>query len=371
MIIKALKYTRYAGEPRQWSIIGNNDDYAYFDNTNLLVGKNSSGKSRTLDVIKEIAKLVSDKTTLLDIACKTETFDLKFEDDGMQYDYFLDFKDTKILTETLYIDGNKVLDRSTKEIAELKNKPVSFSIEDHVLAISLKNDKGDCYFPALISWGESLRNYLFNNETEKRKLDKAIGQQGSEFVNMLVQTFCKAKLKFGKEYLSEVKKCMHQLGYLEITNIDIRESKDGVGLYVEEHGRYYVAQREMSQGMFRALSLFIMLNSAQLNNLSICLLIDNVGEGMDYERSKLMIDIIIKKIHNSNIQYFMTTNDRHIMNQVPLRFWTVIDRDGSKSVYYDHVNSKENFEDFKYTGLNNFDFLTTEFYKKGFGEDAE
>ena len=67
------------------------------------------------------------------------------------------------------------------------------------------------------------------------------------------------------------------------------------------------------------------------------------------------------------MQFFMSSNDRQVMNQIPLRFWSVIDRSGDKSIFYDYTNSKETFEDFRYTGLNNFDFLTTDFYSKGFG----
>ena len=67
------------------------------------------------------------------------------------------------------------------------------------------------------------------------------------------------------------------------------------------------------------------------------------------------------------MQFFMTSNDRHVMNQISLKYWSVISRDRTKSIFYDYQNSKETFDDFKYTGLNNFDFLTTDFYKEGFG----
>jgi hypothetical protein len=32
-------------------------------------------------------------------------------------------------------------------------------------------------------------------------------------------------------------------------------------------------------------------------------------------------------------------------------------------------NSKEIFDDFKFTGLNNFDFFATQFYIEGFGDE--
>jgi AAA15 family ATPase/GTPase len=160
----------------------------------------------------------------------------------------------------------------------------------------------------------------------------------------------------------------------DITKIDIQHTKKGYGLLIEEEGEYTVSQREMSQGMFRALSLFIMLIYARLNKVSFCLLIDDIGEGLDFDSSKRLIDIVIKKVNKSDMQFFMTSNDRNIMNQIPLRYWSVIEREHNKSVFYDYKNSKDTFDDFKYTGLNNFDFIATNFFSKGFGvmeEDDE
>jgi hypothetical protein len=57
----------------------------------------------------------------------------------------------------------------------------------------------------------------------------------------------------------------------------------------------------------------------------------------------------------------MSTNDRFVMNNVPLEYWQVIQRDGGKCKIFNYKNSKEKFDDFEYTGLNNFDFLATDF----------
>lgn len=125
-------------------------------------------------------------------------------------------------------------------------------------------------------------------------------------------------------------------------------------------------QREMSQGMFRALSLIIQLNFSLLSKNPSCILIDDIGEGLDYERSKCLIDLIIEKVNGSAFQVIMTTNDRFVMNKVPLEYWSIIHRLPKKSLFYNYQNSKEIFDDFKYTGLSNFDFLSTQFYFEGF-----
>jgi len=57
----------------------------------------------------------------------------------------------------------------------------------------------------------------------------------------------------------------------------------------------------------------------------------------------------------------MSTNDRFVMNNVPLEYWQVIQRKGGECRIYNYQNSKDIFDEFTYTGLNNFDFLATDF----------
>ena len=100
-------------------------------------------------------------------------------------------------------------------------------------------------------------------------------------------------------------------------------------------------------------------------------MIDDIGEGLDYERSKSLIDLIIEKVKNSSVQVIMTTNDRFIMNKIPLKYWSVIQRVPKKALFYNYRNSKATFDEFEYTGLSNFDFLATEFYIEGFEMQAQ
>ena len=64
----------------------------------------------------------------------------------------------------------------------------------------------------------------------------------------------------------------------------------------------------------------------------------------------------------------MSTNDRFVMNYVDLKYWQIIDRVGNTVKYYNIKNSLKTFEDFKFTGLNNFDFFASGFFKNGFVE---
>lgn len=377
MIIKGFKYTRYPDRPREWKVVGkdnkSNDAYAYFDNLNLLIGKNASGKSRTLDAIRELASLISGKKLVKDTSYHTQSYDFLFTDSGNEYRYQLSFEEKEIKKETLTIDGVLVLDRQEKVILSLGDRiDLSTLFDSDKLLINKK--KGDeFYFKELVHWAYSLREFMFCDQIEKNKyiedIDSIIECDNSiEDIGIIIPIFHKARQKYGQKFEDEILECMNELGY-KLTDIDIKKQKKGFCINVEEEGKYMVSQQEMSQGMFRALALFVILITARWNKLSVCILVDDIGEGLDHERSKTFMDLVIRKTFNTEIQYFMSTNDRYIMNQINLKYWTVIERKGAKSVFYNMFNSASTFEDFKYTGLNNFDFFTTDFYRDGFGDD--
>jgi len=113
--------------------------------------------------------------------------------------------------------------------------------------------------------------------------------------------------------------------------------------------------------MFAALSIIIQINYRIRSMTPSCLLIDDIGEGLDYERSCELIDLLIEKAKSHSIQLLMTTNDRFVMNRVPLELWTVLNRTGSSVKAYNIHNSAKLFEKFRFTGLSNFDFLATDY----------
>jgi hypothetical protein len=57
----------------------------------------------------------------------------------------------------------------------------------------------------------------------------------------------------------------------------------------------------------------------------------------------------------------MATNDRFVMNAVPLQYWSVLRRHGGGAEVLNYENSKAKFDEFKFTGMNNFDFFATDF----------
>ena len=167
---------------------------------------------------------------------------------------------------------------------------------------------------------------------------------------------------------------MQKLSY-PVTNLEIRKTAsfpmagilpgEFVGISVKEEDlKCQTDQTSMSQGMFRTLSLIIQTTYYAMAKKGGCILIDDIGEGLDFERSCTLVDLIRAKARESNFQLIMSTNNRFIMNRVPLEEWCVLQRTGSHVRARNYFNSRPAFERFKMTGLNNFDLLATDFLDK-------
>jgi len=367
------------GHPKEWQIIGSDGDAVHLVNLNLLVGKNAAGKTRTLAIIREIASLIGGNLELSEIPFPKVEYRLGFKDKAGKYDYYLKINEKSVEKESLLLNGEILLEREKDSVLILsddsKNKE-NLSLNINKLAVSKNDFSNNHGISKLKEWGSSLKNGQFTNQFEKDYFVSSLNHLESKHLqdsepSALLQIFWECKQLFGVEFTNKIKADMKALHY-PIERIDILEGASGYGIYVKEDELDdLTSQVEMSQGMFRALSFIIRLNMALISETSACVLVDDMGEGLDFDRSKLLIDMLISKTYDSNIQIFITTNDRYIMNKIPLQYWSVIHRHPKESVFYNYHNSKEIFEDFKFTGLSNFDFLATDFYLKGFSDIEE
>jgi len=383
MKLVALKLTYFKGEKNEWSLEGKTNEHSdnslFLGAINLIVGKNASGKSRTVDAIRHLADLFSGDakiSSLHRIGLGTAEYQVKFEEESNIFEYFLNFKKGKIFQEILLVDEVEKLNREKGTLwYEEANNMLKFKTDDDILAISKRDQIQHPFFEKLYNWGNNLNHYRFGRQLGKNALLREIPNQENEEIDLkdgddVTNIFVKAKKEFPNSFVNTLLEDMKAISY-HLQDIGIGLIKNfpipAYGLNVKEKDLTDMTdQREMSQGMFRAFSLLIQLNYSLLSKIPSCILIDDIGEGLDYERSTNLIDLIIKKVKDSNVQVIMTTNDRFVMNNIPLEYWMVIQRLPHKALFYTYQNSKETFDDFKYTGLNNFDFLSSEFYITGF-----
>lgn len=379
MILEYLKYTRLEGCANEWSIEGKGEELVRFENINLIVGRNSAGKSRLLNLIRRIAALLSLKEFISDIRYSQVKYHLVLKKNDDRYDYLLEINESQIKQEIISVNGVEKYNRSKKIIfCESSKEFKTLDIDASSLATVFNEDSIKYpYIFEIFEWSSALKKYIFTNQYEKNTLLSNEYKVEKESINTkenaesIIHLFIQGKELFKEAFLNEVLKDMKQIGY-DVSDIYLLENVLGKGIAVqEEELSEPTMQLDMSQGMFRALAFIIQLNFALLKKMSVCMLIDDLGEGLDYSRSKTLIDILIYKVTGSNIQIFITTNDRYIMNKIPLKYWNIICRQPKVSLVYNYYNSKDTFDDFKFTGLSNFDFLATDFYKNGFEEQSD
>lgn len=362
MILKSIKYKEQDG----WSIEGRGGVPLNLGQINLITGQNATGKTNTVERIRNAARLIAGIINPLPFPDSYVLFDLVFENDET-INYYLKFSSEEI-QEILKINDNLKLDRQKGQLFyEEEGRFLSFQGRKGELAITKGDSLQQPFFDKVHNWAVNVLHYKFGGHMGRNLNVPNITSKESLFVNL--PFVCeRGNEEFGNKYDNSIIEDLNSIGY-EISEIIYVTDGDVIIVGVQEKSLEKMTRHyQMSQGMFRVFSLFVQLNYSLLSKQPSLILIDDIGEGLDYERSKKLIDLIIKKVEGTQVQLIMTTNDRFVMNKVPLKYWQVIKREKNKSVFYNYENSKQTFDDFALTGLSNFDFFATEFFIKGFDE---
>ena len=370
MRITSINYVQWEGTPREWRVEG-----VLLGATNLIVGSNASGKSRVLNVISGLSKLLAGDTK---VTILSGDYEVTFDDEGRPLKYSLRIVDGKVTKEEFKAEGTSFLQRGTggegKIWAEKLGDYIEFQVpQDELAAVARRDSIQHPFFEPLNSWGSSLYHYYFGSPLGKDVLgliDPNLKRQvNPRDPNQVIGIYRQGEKAFGDTFKEAIKRDMAEIGYL-IDDIGVKEPisiivhgpQGIVALYVKESGLGDITdQGDMSQGMFRAFSVIIQLNYSELTKRPSCVLIDDIGEGLDFERSCSLIKLLMRKAEKSAVQLIMATNDRFVMNTVPLESWTVLRRVGHRIRVYNYANSKERFDQFKFTGMNNFDFFAFNF----------
>jgi len=379
MRLKSISYADHPGESREWRI----HDFVLGD-ANLVVGLNASGKSRTLAAIGNLAWLISAKIKLgfrtADSDCTAE-----FEDAGRALSYTMQCRQGKVTKEVFIEDGRERMTRGeggAGRIDSVKdNKTVEFQTPETELAIVARRDSiQHGFFDPLHLWAASVYRYEFGSQLGKHLITVEVPNSKYQLdprnQDEVMNIFTAGEALFEDKFKESIKRDMAKLDYpldkigaVAPTAFPISHLPGPAKyLYVKEHDLDCITEQwEMSQGMFRALSIIIQLTYSQMTAKPACVIIDDIGEGLDFGRSCALIDLLMEKAKVAGVQLLMSTNDRFVMNKVPLEVWTVLRRSKGRAIVNNYVNSKKLFDAFEYTGLNNFDFLATDFV----GEDLE
>ncbi|MBN6211227.1 ATP-binding protein [Ralstonia flatus] len=369
MKLKSISYVEFQGHPQEWRV-----DHLRLGPKNLLVGKNSSGKSRSISVIGGLARQLSGQAPPF----QSGSYECLFQDGEKRYDYKMTYDSGQVTEEFLHIDGREYLARGHLGIGTIiaegisKEQPIAFQTPPNSFAAFARRDSiQHGFLEPLAQWADSLRLYHFAGSVAKNHLAAFISGAPSvddKDENAVVGIFRNAVRDFGDEFIESMKTDMRFMDY-PIKNIDVgppisitpglTSLPNGLScIRVEEEGLLGITdQLAMSDGMFRVLAILVHVNLAILRKSATTILVDDIGEGLDFDRSIKLIELLRSKASVSGLQLVMSTNDRFVMNHVPLEEWTVLHRTGSKVNVRNYFNSKEHFDQFKMTGLSNFSFF--------------
>jgi hypothetical protein len=366
MRLKSISYCEWQGAPQEWRL-----ETLSFGPRMLIVGKNAAGKSRSLSITAALARHLIGVQPLSISGDYVATFDL----DGRLYIYELQYRETQVIHERIVIDGVEHMSRGIggagKIVAEKlgSGDPIDFQVPPNTLAAVARRDAiQHSFVEPLFEWANSLRYYQFGGMAQGAlAVFIPMGQQVDDRdQNAVVGIFRDGIKRFDKPFVESIKKDLAAIDY-EVNDVDlgapvsVRFAPGGlqpVSINVKEKGLPGITdQISMSAGMFRVLALLVHVNFAQFKGSASSVLIDDIGEGLDFDRSCRLIQLLRDKADEFGFQLVMSTNDKFVMNQVPLDEWTVLHRSGNVVHVRNYENSRAAFDDFEFTGLSNFSFF--------------
>ena len=384
MRLKSLEYKEFVGAEPEWRLEG-----LSLGPINLIVGKNATGKSRVINVISGLGRLLSGQMKEVAISGSFHVF---FEDGSRRLEYDLEVETLHVVRESFSIDGQTVLQRGRGGSGKIRAQDIEgeardmrFQTTDRELAVVARRDEiQHPFLQPLHDWGASVLHFEFGKGMGHGNLGLAVKVSMPQPENIerdqVVLLLGDGQKRFGDAFSRAVIADMQHVGY------DLEELKvapplhlrlltplpgDLVGVATKERSlRCFTDQPSMAQGMFRALSLLIQLNYALMRRKPACVLIDDIGEGLDFERACDLVGLLREKALENDFQLVMSTNDRFVMNKVPLKEWAVLQREGQVVRVRNYVNSREAFEEFEFTGLSNFDFFATDYLTQEVEEAA-
>jgi ABC-type Na+ transport system ATPase subunit NatA len=335
------------------------------DSLNLIVAKNSIGKSRTLSTIDLLIKMITQKRNLNWGSRWTIEF-INFQHQKILFEFATKFKDEGIVThEKISIDGTKVLSRNNDTGSVILKNYLTKENDtiyppSNKLTLHINRDvRKYPYLEDIVNWAEQSYGFKFGNISPYAKLN----EQEYDLLTAVedIPNLYRALTKESKE---NVIKQFNEVGY-NISNISIQDKIEYVIIYVKETGiEKALPHYKLSQGMFRTLSMIIYLEYLISRKRPSLIIIDDLCEGLDYERAKKLGMLIFDKCQGSEVQVIVTSNDSFLMDIVDTKYWNILKRTGKVVTAINNKNHQELFRKFRFTGLSNFDFFASDFIQQ-------
>ncbi len=321
---------------------------------NLLVGKNATGKSRTIMLIYSFAKMLNNERPLM-----FGDWNITFIDNSELFEYKVSITN-KVEEEELKINGVLKIKRKQEDLCELFSETQKewkkISPPKDKLIIHVRRDIAEHpYLELLATWAKNVFCFKFGNINPNLiSIDKNIDKLTS------IDDIATLLDDIGDEK-ENIIQSFNSLGY-NITHIFTLDIKGEDILYVKENDvNKPISQFYLSQGMFRCITLLIFIEYLLKKNKPQAILIDDLGEGLDYERATELGKFLFEKLKNTNIQIITTSNDNFLMDVIDIKYWNILVKKNNKIETFNYGNSSEKFREFKFSGLSNFSLFSSDY----------
>jgi AAA15 family ATPase/GTPase len=343
------------------------------NNLNLIVGKNGTGKSRTLAAIETFVNILKETHSLGQYTKEVTSMALikvEFLNDKNEKVEYLIGRQLKnnawLLAEGFKINDVIIISRSFKtEESHLKNYLTNeydiINAPSNKLIVHTHRDTQKYpYFEEIIAWAETYKTFKFG--------DLGVGDN----IAIMAKTAPDYYAQISEAGQESILTTMQSIGYsLSEIKLHIVTNKFKLLLIKENNIDEPILYTELSQGMFRALSTIIYIENLIDRNESGLLLIDDFCEGLDYERATKLGKYVFERCENSQIQLVVTSNDSFLMKVVDISRWNILQREGSIVTALSEKNNAAMFRAFRFTPLSNFDLFSSDFIAQYQQKNAE
>ncbi|WP_298145830.1 ATP-binding protein [Flavobacterium sp.] len=331
---------------------------------NLVVGKNSTGKTKTLQTIDLLVKMITQKRDL-NWGGDWQVIFENHKGDEIEYRFSTSFANHGVTFEKMTVNGELVLARNRKnygnrvKIKNLNNKGLfdyTYPPENKLVIHTNRDIKKYPYLEDIANWAEQSYGFKFGNISPYSLLNR----QEYDLLTAVedIPTLFKSLKKTDKE---QIISDFNNIGY-KLTDITIQDKTELTIIFVKEDGiSKSIPHFKLSQGMFRALAVIVYVQYLLSRKRPATIIIDDLCEGLDYERATNLGKLIFSKCLNNDIQLIATSNDSFLMEVVDLKYWNILMREGTKVKSINSKSDAEAFENFKFTGLSNFDFFSSNY----------
>ena len=320
----------------------------------LIVGPNATGKSTVLRCIRRFIRVVVGNIKI--DAALDFRYDMEFSNSIGVVSYILRVQGGRVVEELLETNGKA---RVRRDVGGSIVGDESVNVPDTTLLINARRDI-DKYpdIEMVLTWVEQMSSFIFSNILSS---DSRVSPFTASQIDI-----CRMWEKIDTSQKEAVKKWMQKLRYnIDIIDIDVNKLGEKTLYVVEENVTKPIVMGKMSNGMYRVLYLLVYLYYVSVNS-SGTVLVDDLGEGLDYFRSSTLGEMLFSFSKEHNIQLIVTSNDNFLVDKVDLSAWVLLKREGHTVSSISEKTNPEDFARFRKLGLRNFDLLKTDFLVRYF-----